>query len=320
MVTAAEPPNPTPAANNRPAVIAATNLAGGTNDDLTALGAAHYQAGIDALRAVDEVTLLCVPDRTDNAVQQYMITHCEQMQDRFAILDPGPNQDRDGALAQRAMLGSDKGFAALYYPRIRILHPDPNVSDLLTVPPSGHIAGVFAYTDDKKGVHKAPANEKIAGVLGLERTLIEADQGLLNEESVNVLRFVRGRGHRIWGARTLAESTQWRYVNVRRLMLFIEESVQEATEFAVFEPNGTPLWESLKRMVSEFLTRLWKDGMLVGVTPEQAFRVRIDEQLNPPSLRELGQLVIEVRVAPTTPAEFIVFRVIQTPGRPLIDE
>jgi uncharacterized protein len=316
VVSAAEPPNPTPPPDNRPEVLAATNLAGGTDDDLTTLGPGHYQAGIDALRAIDEVTLLCVPDRTDLAVQSYMITHCEQMQDRFAILDPGPNLDRDGVLVQRGQLASDRGFGALYYPRIKIQH----LNELITIPPSGHIAGVFANTDDKKGVHKAPANEKIAGVLGLERALIEADQGLLNERSVNVLRFLPGRGHRIWGARTLATGTQWRYVNVRRLMLFIEESVQEATEFAVFEPNGTPLWESLKRMVSEFLTRLWSDGMLVGTTPEQGFRVRIDEELNPPSLRELGQLVIEVRVAPTTPAEFIVFRVIQTPGRPLIDE
>jgi phage tail sheath protein FI len=160
-------------------------------------------------------------------------------------------------------------------------------------------------------VFKAPANETIRGVLALERTLTEDEQGLLNENEINVLRAFPGRGPVVWGARTLSKSTQWKFINVRRLLLFIEESIQEGTRFAVFEPNNLALWQTVKRQVTEFLTRVWRDGGLFGATPDQAFRVRVDEELNPPSTRALGQLVIEVIVVPTTPAEFIVFRVIQ---------
>jgi uncharacterized protein len=126
----------------------------------------------------------------------------------------------------------------------------------------------------------------------------------------------------IWGARTIAppDRTQWRYVNVRRLLLFLEESIQEGTQFAVFEPNDLPLWQTVKRQVTDFLTRVWRDGALVGATPDAAFRVRVDAELNPPSVRALGQLVVEVVVFPVTPAEYVVFRVIQQPGGPTVQE
>jgi phage tail sheath protein FI len=158
--------------------------------------------------------------------------------------------------------------------------------------------------------------------VAVERTINETDHGLLNETSVNVIRFFRGKGHRVWGARTIAppDRTQWRYINVRRLLLFIEESIQEGTEFAVFEPNNEALWETVKRQVTGFLTQVWRSGALVGTKPEEAFSVRVDDELNPPETRALGQLIIEVRVAPTTPAEFIVFQIIQQPGKKIIDE
>ena len=305
---------------NRPAVVAATPLAGGTADNVAALGAPHYTAALTALEKVDEVTIVCIPDRSDAEVQLAMIAHCEKLQDRFPILDPPANFAPKDITAHRNLLASDRGYGALYYPRIYISNPAGG--DPLMIPPSGHVAGVYARTDDEKGVHKAPANEAVRGVLRLERTLSDDQQGPLNEQGVNVIRsFVdRGRGIRIWGARTIAKETQWRYVNVRRLLLFIEESIQEGTEFAVFEPNNQELWQKLKRQVSEFLDRVWRSGALLGAKPEEAYRVRIDDELNPPSTIALGQLVIEVRVAPTTPAEFVVFQIIQEPGRKIVNE
>jgi len=320
-VALADPPSPTLPPNNRPAVLAASVLTGGQDDDLSQIQPTHYKSAIDALERVDDVNLLCVPDRTDQEIQAYMIAHCEKMQDRFAILDPLPNATpSNGLLTQRNNLSSDNGYAALYYPWIVIANPV--AAGRIKVPPSGHVAGVCARTDGTRGVHKAPANEPIRGVLELERTLTDDEQGPVNENGINVLRFFPGSGFRVWGARTIApkDRTQWRYVNVRRLMLFIEESIQEGTQFAVFEPNELALWEKVKRQVTEFLTRVWRDGALFGASPEEAFRVRVDEELNPPSVRALGQLIIEVVVFPTTPAEFVVFRVIQEPGGPTIQE
>jgi phage tail sheath protein FI len=319
-VAPADPPNSTNPPANRPRVLAATNLAGGADDDVSAIGASHYQSALTALEKVDDVNILLAPDRTDLTVQKALIDHCEKMQERFAVLDPQPNADPATVTAQRNALNSDRGFAALYYPRIVI--PDPLADGFLVVPPSGHIAGLYARVDDQKGVFKAPANETLRGLVGLERVLSDDENGPLNEIGVNVIRSFVGRGIRVWGARTIAPAaqTQWRYINVRRLMLFIEESLQEGTLSAVFEPNNEGLWETLKRTINGFLNRVWQSGALVGTKAEEAFRVRIDRELNPPEVRALGQLVIEVRVAPTTPAEFIVFRIIQQPGEPIIEE
>jgi phage tail sheath protein FI len=315
----------TPAPDNRPAAVAAVALQNGADEDVAGIGPADYQDGLDALRLVDEVSIVAIPDGATATIQGSLITHCESMADRFAILDPPANLDPTAVQAYRDALGSDRGFAAFYYPRIDVPNPlagENNQPDTVMIPPSGHLAGLYARTDEDKGVHKAPANERLSGVIDVERTVTEVDHGLLNEGGIDVIRPFRGKGIRVWGARTIApaDRTQWRYVNVRRLLLYIEESIQEGTEFAVFEPNNEALWETLKRQVSGFLTQVWQDGALVGTKPEEAFRVRIDDELNPPETRALGQLIIEVRVAPTTPAEFIVFQIIQTPGRKIVDE
>ncbi|ABA58340.1 Phage tail sheath protein [Nitrosococcus oceani ATCC 19707] len=320
-VTLADPPTPSAPPDNLPTVLAATPLAGGQDDDVTQLQTSHYRNGIDALEKVDEVSILCVPDRTDQDVQKYMIEHCEKMQDRFAVLDPQRNATLTDIKTQRGLVSSDRGYAALYYPWIII--SNPVAEGRLPVPPSGHIAGIYARVDDSRGVHKAPANEAVRGVLDLERILTDDEQGPLNEEGINAIRSFLGSGIRVWGARTIApkDRTQWRYVNVRRLLLFIEESLQEGTQFAVFEPNNRSLWGKLRRQVTEFLNRVWRDGALFGATAEEAFRVRIDEELNPPEVRALGQLIIEVILVPTTPAEFVVFRIISdTTGKSLIEE
>ena len=318
-------PSTSPAPDNRPAVIAATNLQNGADENVAGIGPADYDNALNALREVDEVSIVAIPDQPNATVQGSLIAHCQAMADRFAILDPPVSLGPAEIQTHRNALVSDRGFAALYYPRIVIPNPlaaEPGQPATLLVPPSGHVAGVYARTDEDKGVHKAPANERIDAVVDIERIVTDVDHGLLNESGVNVIRFFRGRGHRIWGARTIAPAarTQWRYVNVRRLLLFIEESIQEGTEFAVFEPNNEALWETVKRQVTGFLTRVWRSGALVGTQPEQAFRVKVDDELNPPETRALGQLIIEVRVAPTTPAEFIVFQIIQEPGKKIIDE
>ena len=311
---------------NRPAILAATNLSGGTADNLNARAASHYTGGIDALNRVDDVNIVCIPDRTDATVQQAMIAHCEHMGDRFAILNAALNAPPFGAgsiLEQRAALESQRGYAALYYPWIHISDPQGSNGDMLLVPPTGHIAGVYARSDAQRGVHKAPANELMTGVLKLERQLTNDEQGELNVEGINVLRvFPNQVRPNVWGARTTAPAAQtpWRYVNVRRLMLFIEESIEEGIQWAVFEPNNQALWEKLKRTIGEFLARVWRSGALFGATPEEAYYVKCDEELNPASVRALGQVYVEIGVAPVRPAEFIIVRIGQWEGGAEVSE
>jgi phage tail sheath protein FI len=238
------------------------------------------------------------------------------MGDRFAILDSAFNIAPFGPgsiLTQRAAVESKRGYAALYYPWIRIQDPSSLTGDeTLLVPPSGHLAGIFARSDNTRGVHKAPANELIRSAVGLERILDDTEQGELNIEGINVLRIFAGKVRPIvWGARTTAprDETAYRYVNVRRLLLFVEESIQEGIQWAVFEPNDLTLWKKLNRTISEFLTRVWRAGALFGATSDQAFYVKIDEELNPPSVRNLGQVIIEIGIAPVRPAEFVIVRI-----------
>jgi phage tail sheath protein FI len=319
-VQAPREPSAVPPPRNRPQAIAATNLEDGQDDDLLALEPAHFSAGIDELERVDDVNILCVPDVADDdvsrsAVQEAMITHCEKMFDRVAIIDPQPGQEpsEDGILAQRNRLpGTPRGFGALYYPQIVIQNPQE--TGRITVPPSGHVAGIYARSDATRGVHKAPANEPIRGALALERELTDAEQGELNVEGVNVLRVFPGQGRVVWGARTLSTETAWRYVSTRRLFLMVEESIQDGTRWAVFEPNNQALWAKIRRNVTAFLTGVWRDGALFGTTPEDAFYVKVDEELNPPEVRALGQVIIEVGLVPVFPAEFVIFRIAQLPG------
>jgi len=322
-VTLPDPPSTTPAPKNIPKVIGPAPLAGGASDDLNTLGTNFYHAGIDTLKKISDVNLLCVPDAVGSHftaadtqdVQAYMIQHCQRMQDRFAILDSRemlPTETTfDTVTNQRASLNSDGGFAGLYFPWIGI--SNPLGSGKIFVPPSGHTAGVFANTDNTIGVYKAPANEAITSALAVEVPVTDDEQGPLNELGINVIRSFKNEGIKIWGARTIApqDVTAWRFVNVRRLLLFIEKTIQQGTRFAVFEPNNLTLWQQIKRMVNDFLTDQWRGGALFGDTPDRAFRVRVDEILNPPDVRALGILVVEVTVVPTTPAEFIIFQVVQ---------
>ena len=180
------------------------------------------------------------------------------------------------------------------------------------VPPSGHVAGIWARTDATRGVHKAPANETIRGALDVTYRVTREEQGELNQAGVNCIRFFAREGIRVWGARTLAaSSSEWRYLNVRRLFNMIEESIADNTRWIVFEPNDYTLWKSIRRDISAFLTNLWRDGALMGRTPEEAFFVKCDEETNPPEVIDAGMVVILIGIAPVKPAEFIVFRISQ---------
>ncbi|HYB76599.1 MAG TPA: phage tail sheath subtilisin-like domain-containing protein [Candidatus Bathyarchaeia archaeon] len=329
-------PDTTPPPLNLPATLAATNLGTapngtlGVNDNLSTLAPTAYQAGIDTLKKVD-VDLLCIPDAVTTwptatshfqaadtqSIQAYMVAHCEQMQDRFAILDASEAiasaPTFTPVLNQRAGLNSDNGYGALYFPWIGI--QSPFGSGQIYVPPSGHTAGVYANNDNTFDPAHAPANEPIVSALSLEVTLGDSDQGPLNQQDINVIRSFSSEGILIWGARTIAppDQTAWTYINVRRLLTYIEKTVREGTRFAVFQPNNITLWQQVKRLVNDFLLGLWNAGDLFGATPDQAFLVRVDASLNTPAVVALGQMIVQVTVVPTHPAEFIVFQVIQDP-------
>ena len=326
-ITVADPPSTTPPPNNMPINLVATHLASGAADNLSAITTADYHKGIDTLQKVTDVNLLCVPDAAPNGgsypfhtadtqdIQSYMVAHCEKMKDRFAIIDctevAASTTDFSSLKAQRQSLSSNNGYGAFYFPWIAI--SNPLGSGRIFVPPSGHIGGVYANNDNNFGVFKAPANEQITNALGTEVAVTDDMQGPWNDIGINVIRSFPNEGIVIWGARTIAppDITAWRFVNVRRLTTFIEKSIQEGTRFAVFEPNNQRLWQQIKRLVTSFLTDQWNEGALFGDTAAQAFRVQVDEAINPPSIRALGQLVVQVTIVPTTPAEFIVFQVIQ---------
>jgi phage tail sheath protein FI len=299
-------------------------------------GDARKRTGIAALETVDEARIVAAPGFTDILSYEALITHCEKMGDRFAILDaPDPvgNLDalkrvgssgagpEDGDEKKKKTPGADAAYrprqtacAAFYYPWI--MAGDPMApGSIVNTPPSGHLAGVYARTDATRGVHKAPANEPIRGALDLSFRVTQAEQGELNSAGVNCIRFFPDAGIRVWGARTLAEeSSEWRYISVRRLFNMIEQSIQEGTRWIVFESNDSRTWKAIERDVRAFLTLVWRDGALKGATPDQAFFVKCDDETNPPEVIDAGRLITEIGIAPVKPAEFIIFRISQWVG------
>ncbi|MEU6508347.1 phage tail sheath family protein [Streptomyces sp. NPDC046942] len=296
------------------------------------VGDAAARTGFAGLEAIDEITMVAVPDlmgayqRGDidaegvRTVQLAVISHCEQMGDRVAVLDTPP-----GLTAQQVRhwrneeAGYDSRYATLYYPWVRVF--DPAAGRNTTVPPSGHIAGVWARSDAERGVHKAPANEVIRGAVDLDIRLSKGEQDLLNPIGVNCVRAFPGRGIRIWGARTLSSDPAWRYLNVRRLFNYLEESILLGTQWVVFEPNDDRLWSSIRRNVTAFLTEEWRRGALFGRTADEAFYVKCDRDNNPQTSIDQGRVVCEIGVSPVKPAEFVVFRLAQfSDSTSLIDE
>lgn len=289
------------------------------------VGDTDRRTGLGGLEAVDEITMIAVPDLMSAyqrglldlesviAVQQGVISHCELMGDRVAILDPPPGLSPQQARSWRTDRANfDSKYATLYYPWISVADPASGRATL--VPPSGHIAGVWARNDDTRGVHKAPANEVVRGAVALQTQLTKGEHDLLNPIGLNCIRSFPGRGIRVWGARTLASDPAWRYLNVRRLFNYLEESILAGTQWVVFEPNDDALWARVRRTVSAFLVNEWRKGSLFGLTPDEAFYVKCDRETNPPESIDAGQVVCEIGVAPVKPAEFVVFRLAQLTG------
>jgi uncharacterized protein len=280
--------------------------------------------GLTPLEAVDEISMVAAPGITDDVVQENIIDHCENMSDRFAILDP-PEAVQDDQLTKENIQGKvrDSDYAAYYFPQIQVFDmptklKDPNNPDnkgLIWIGPSGHIAGVYARVDNTRGVHKAPANEVIRGALDLRYLISKNIQDGLNPGGINAIRNLNG-DIRIWGARTVGGdlNTDFKYINVRRLFIFLRKSIDQGTQWVVFEPNDRNLWAKIALNVTAFLTNVWHDGALFGSTAAEAFYVKCDDETNPPEVRDIGQVVTEIGVAPVEPAEFVIFRITQWTG------
>lgn len=288
------------------------------------VGDVTVRSGLEGLEVAEDVTMVCCPDimaayaagNVDRdgvkAVQLAMIAHCERMGDRVAIVDPLPDLSPQDAKRWREVdTNYDSKHAALYYPWIEVGGTN---GQKMAIPPSGHVAGIWARNDAERGVHKAPANEVIRGAVQAVVQITKGEQDTLNPIGVNCIRSFTGRGLRVWGARTLSSDPAWRYVNVRRLFNYVEKSIERGTQWVVFEPNDPNLWARVTRDVRAFLTGVWRDGMLFGRTPDEAFYVKCDDELNPPDVRDRGQLIIEIGLAPVKPAEFVIFRLSQWAG------
>jgi uncharacterized protein len=262
---------------------------------------------LEAIDPIDEVAILAAPGiAVDKASWGKIATHCFNSKTRFGILDASKDDDwRTPPPADD--LPSKSDYAALYFPWIQVF--DPGSKALVFVPPSGHLAGVYARVDTQRGVHKAPANEAVFGAVGLQFPVSQRKQDGLNPIGVNCIRSLNGTVT-VWGARTAnsTDSDEFKYVSTRRLFNFLRASIDRGTQWAVFEPNNPDLWAKIIRNVGAFLTQVWAGGALFGTKPEEAFFIKCDEENNPPATRELGMVVADIGVAITKPAEFVVFR------------
>ena len=267
------------------------------------------RTGLKAFEDVEEINIVAAPGQTHPAVQDAVLSHCENMRYRFAILDAPEVIEKGGV--DKLPKPRDSKYGAYYFPWIEIYDP---FKGNMYQPPSGYMAGVYARSDGERGVHKAPANELVRGALGLRYTISKGEQDILNPKGINVIREFPNRGIRVWGARTISSDASWRYINVRRLFNMVEQSIESGTQWVVFEPNDQRLWKRVTRDISSFLMRLWRQGALFGTSPEQAFFVKCDEETNPPEVIDAGQLIVEIGMAPVKPAEFVIFRIGQMPA------
>ncbi|MEU6328582.1 phage tail sheath C-terminal domain-containing protein [Streptomyces sp. NPDC047049] len=302
--------------------------------DSTLKGAVESRTGLGGLETEPRVSMVAVPNlwemtrdvpttdpppvtQTDGKpLIDAVLAHCTGMHNRLALIDPPadllPDAVKDFAGAQLASPDApEAAFTTLYYPWVKV----PGVEGRpRTVPPCGHLAGVWARTDAERGVFKAPANAAPRGVLDLPVLLTDGEQGELNAAGVNCLRSFPDRGLLVWGARTRSTSRDWKYLNVRRLICFLRDSIQQSSTWAVFEPNDQRLWGTLRQTVATFLLDQWREGALVGRTPEEAFYVICDETNNPREKQDLGEVHCDIGVAPVRPAEFVHFTITQIAG------
>ena len=279
------------------------------------------RTGFAGLATIDEISILAAPQEVDDLIDptgritNALIDQCEQLRDRFAVTSILRGEG-DVATVRPPR---DTSYGAFYYPWIRVF--DPPTQSTILVPPTGHAAGIYARTDVERGVHKAPANAVVRGIVTrdvgddkpLEFTLSKGEHDILNPRSVNVIRDFRTdrRGIRVWGARTMSSDSQWKYINVRRLFLFVEESIDEGTQWVVFEPNHDPTWAAVRRSVGNFLRSVWRSGALMGLTEEEAFFVKCDRTTMTQDDIDNGRLICYIGIAPVKPAEFVIFRISQ---------
>jgi phage tail sheath protein FI len=306
--SAAEPKEPKPA----------FSLTGGSDGqsvvgrDFEGVGEGKEATGLKALAEIDDIALVAAPgsaslaDVERQAVMNALISHCENLRYRFAILAGHRDVNQAGIRGVRSQI--DSKYAALYYPWL-LLPPVERNGPPLALSPEGAMAGIYARSDIERGVHKAPANETVRGVLGFTRNVGKGEQDVLNPEGINCLRFFEGRGYRVWGARTISSDPEWVYVNVRRLFIFLEHSIDRSTQWAVFEPNNEELWLKIRLTIESFLYDVWRTGALLGSKPEDAYFVRCDRSTMSQGDLDNGRLICLIGVAPTKPAEFVIFRI-----------
>lgn len=298
---------------NDGALLQPSDLEGRAADpDNTAIKA----TGLEALAEIDDIAIVAAPDSgamaEPVAAAQALVAHAEACRYRIAVVDGPRNSSINEIREFRGQF--DSKYAALYHPWIEVLDPlAPSAPGIpqprLLLPPSGFVAGIYARNDIERGVHKAPANEIVRGLTRFEANINKPRQDVLNPEGVNCLRFFEGRGNRVWGARTMSSDPEWKYVNVRRLFIYLEHSIDKASQWAVFEPNNERLWGNIRRTVEDFLFILWRDGALLGSKPEEAFFVRCDRSTMAQNDLDNGRMICLIGVAPVRPAEFVIFRV-----------
>ncbi|WP_218093755.1 phage tail sheath family protein [Paenibacillus solanacearum] len=293
------------------------SLAGGSDGSSGGISPDQYigedrgpgkRTGIQAFVDNDQVSIMAVPGVTDPNVQLALVAHCENLGSRFAILDiPREKTKVPDVLTHRDMF--DSSYAAMYNPWLQVF--DPLEKRNIFIPPSGSVAGIYARSDSTRGVEKAPANEVVRGVTGLEVQYNKGEQDVLNPKGVNLIRSFSGQGIRIWGARTTSSNALWKYINIRRLFIFVEESIKAGTNWVVFEPNDERLWARVQRTIDAFLTRVWRGGALMGSSPSEAFYIDISRNTMTQDDIDNGRLICVVGIAPVKPAEFVIFRITQ---------
>lgn len=295
-------------------------LKGGSNGSIGSISPADFigvdngagkRTGIQAFVDNDMVSIMAVPGVTDPNVQLTLVAHCENLASRFAVLDmPRDAKKVEDVINHREIV--DSTYSAMYHPWLQVF--DGLDKKNIMVPPSGSVMGIYARSDNTRGVHKAPANEVVRGCTGLDCQFNKGEQDILNPKGVNLIRAFSGQGIRIWGARTNSSDGSWKYINVRRLFIFIEESIKANTSWVVFEPNDENLWVRVQRTISVFLNNLWRSGSLAGSSPDEAFFVNIGLSTMSQSDIDNGRLICVIGVAPVKPAEFVIFRITQKTG------
>ncbi len=266
------------------------------------------RTGIQSFIDNDVVSIMAIPGVTEPTVQLSLVAHCENLGSRFAVLDiPREKTKVADVMTHRNIF--DSSYAAMYNPWLQVF--DPLDKRNIYIPPSGSVIGIYARSDQSRGVQKAPANEVVRGAVGLDCQYNKGEQDILNPQGVNLIRAFAGQGIRVWGARTTSSNGLWKYVNVRRLFIFLEESIKNGTNWVVFEPNDEQLWARVQRTIDAFLTRVWRDGALMGGSPSEAFYINIGRSTMTQDDIDNGRLICVIGVSPVKPAEFVIFRITQ---------